>query len=414
MTPLRIGHSLFATVIALNMSCQKQSQDSKLNVDILKETGARRMDLYYRSLERWRDKPLVPTPNPVTPVRVLNDPFNKHKVVVVSFPEELTPGEKLRNVTEKWRDVYLLFPKNKSTNGPAFEVRSPEGPRSFLGDLNRKKYPSVDADFERKKFEEAHKSGKAFVILNPELSQFLDQQDKNSKAVLTDDVLRALYVSSQAFNNKDYSESVRQIMAVLRPQDINNKIDDYLVKIPYVGTSDNGPCKVILEVDGTGSVAGLSVAGEMQNQTKGATMLLGLLPLPLFKDSKEYCSIDINRFYNADGFYKTGTTKDSLEINSSSGDFSLTRESEWKDSQALELKSCQNIKTKIAVCGDTLTADFREVWMALSPVFPGIAEVKKNITCRDLRLSPEEIKIGKFVPLETKNKIIESGFFKKK
>lgn len=389
------------------LSCQKKTLHSNLQGDFFQNSGTRRMGVYWDSVNKWKNKTLVPAQNPVTPVRVLDDPSQKHRIISVSLPMELTPSDRQKKITAKFKDVYLLFPKEKPANGVALEVRSPQGPRSFYGTLSRQEYPNADDVYS------FDKNG-PFNRYAYMLGQFDDQQDKNNKAVLNEDVLAALYISSQAFKDEGYAQSVRQIMELSKPQDLADKIDDYMIKIPYVGTSAKGQCRVTLEVDGTGAVAGMSVGGEFQTKKKGVVMLLGLLPIPVISDKNEYCSVSINRFYNGDGFFKTGIAKDNLEIDKKSGDMVLTRESEWRDTEIMSLKDCRKISTKIASCGDTVTVNFKDVWMALAAPWPGVVEDTKEVTCENLRLAPQDIKIGKFVDPTTKEKILNSGFFARK
>jgi hypothetical protein len=404
MIRFAISLSSFIAALLLASSCQKTNSHSNLQGDFLQNSGGRRMGVYWDSLGQWKNKALVPVKNLVTPVRVLNDPSQKHRIIAVSLPLEVTDSDRQKKMTSKWKDVYLLFPKERTADGIALEVRSPVGPRSFYGTLSRQEYPGEDdvVSFE---------GNKAVVRFAHGLNQFEDQQDKNNKAVLTPEVLAALYISSQAFKNPEYTRSVRQIIELSSPKDIENKLDDYMVKIPYVGTSEKGQCRVTLEIDGTGAVAGLSVGGEFHAKKKGVVMLMGLLPIPTFADKYESCSVGINRFYNGDGYFKTGIAKDNLEIDRKSGDMVLTRESEWRDTEVMSLKDCRKISTKIASCGDSLTVNFKDVWMALAAPWPGITEDTKELKCQNLRLAPEDIKIGKFVDPQTKNKILESAFF---
>jgi hypothetical protein len=369
-------------------SCIKNTEQSKAQGHEL-NANRNRMAGYWESHAKWNRRVLNPVPNPVTPVRVVPDPFGKNHIVSVSLPQKLE-SEEAPSSTEglNHKDVILFFPKERSSNGAALQVKSPEGDRVLFGNL-----PDESSE----------------TYNSPE--NLLSEQTRNINAVLTPDVLAALIVASQAMRDEDFSSSVSQIISLTSRNNRFEKLGDYMVNLEYLGVNHAGtPCKVTLEVDSTGSVVGLAVIGHGQSKSRKIGMLLGLLPIPLFINEEKTCSIATNNSYTWDGYYNhKGVIDDKFSFDQTSGDILFSRKTEWQNSDKHFLSSCQRLTTSIATCGDKLTAKSEKYFKGQKPHATRIDLDTETIECKDIRFS--KVSAGKFVSPEVKNKILKKGFF---
>jgi len=401
---------MYLTMLSLS-ACQKTAPSSEVKGDYFKTGGTKRMELYWKSLEQWKNVDLKPVQNPVTPVRLLNDPSNTHRIVVVSLPQAISKEETAKKVTEKWKDIYLLFPKKRTSNGAALEIRSPVGPRVFYGTFDAKAYPAIDRAFEYEKWEAINGYKPSYLQL-PEGPQFDNPQQKNTAAVLTPEVLAALYISAQAFRNEKYAESVRQIIEVAKPDAMFTFLDDYRVKQYYDGTTSNGKaCRVMIELDGTGMVTGMSVAGDFNTTEKFFAALMWVLPKWETTNWTQNRCVNINRFHPGDGYLMTGATRNSFEINTKNGEMILKSRSEWRDLRNETVKDCTKIDLKIETCGDSVKGNFADTISIVNPIMPSHTNRAGEIECKNLRFNADFSHIGEFIDPASKEMLLKKRFF---